>query len=54
MKTVNQNNTDNFIEFLKDIPDSDFDGHTEFERLSPEQRLMWLSQCRSESVKKIV
>lgn len=22
----------------------DFDGHTEFDRLTPEQRLMWLSQ----------
>ncbi|HUJ11990.1 MAG TPA: hypothetical protein VL171_18425 [Verrucomicrobiae bacterium] len=24
---------------------SDYDGHTEFDRLTPEQRLMWLSQA---------
>ena len=24
---------------------SDFDGHTEFDKLTPEQRLFWLSQC---------
>ena len=24
---------------------SDFDGHTEFRRLTAEERLMWLSQC---------
>ena len=32
------------MEILKDTSPSDFDGHTEFSSLSPEQKLMWLSQ----------
>ena len=24
---------------------ADFDGHTDFNRMTPEERLLWLSQC---------
>lgn len=34
-----------FRELLSSIPASDFDGHTEFKLLTPEQKLLWLSQC---------
>jgi len=34
-----------FREILSAIPSSDFDGHTEFRELTPEQKLLWLSQC---------
>jgi hypothetical protein len=34
-----------FKDILKETSRSDFDGHTEFYRLTPEQRLFWLSQC---------
>jgi hypothetical protein len=30
--------------FLARVTPEDFDGHTEFHRLTPEERLMWLSQ----------
>jgi hypothetical protein len=31
-------------EILKFVKPEDFDGHTEFQRMSPEQRLRWLSE----------
>ncbi|MBN1532866.1 MAG: hypothetical protein JXA20_09405 [Spirochaetes bacterium] len=34
-----------FRELLRQARPEDFDGHTEFERMAPEERLMWLSQC---------
>jgi hypothetical protein len=34
-----------FREQLRLANPEDFDGHTEFERMGPEERLMWLSQC---------
>jgi hypothetical protein len=36
---------DSFDETLKSLKPEDFDGHTEFRALSPEQKLMWLSQA---------
>ena len=30
-------------ELLNLCDDSDFDGHTEFEKLSPKEKLLWLS-----------
>ena len=32
-------------EALKNAKPEDFDGHTEFHRLTPEQRLAWLDQA---------
>jgi hypothetical protein len=32
-------------EILKNSTPEDFDGHTEFRRLTPEQRLAWLDQA---------
>lgn len=34
-----------FRRLLAKASPSDFDGHTDFDRLTPEQRLLWLSQC---------
>jgi hypothetical protein len=34
-----------FRRLLERTSMSDFDGHTDFDRLTPEQRLLWLSQC---------
>jgi hypothetical protein len=34
-----------FMKMLDKTTPSDFDGHTDFDRLTPEQRLLWLSQC---------
>ena len=34
-----------FMELLDKTTPSDFDGHTDFDRLTPEQRLLWFSQC---------
>jgi hypothetical protein len=33
-----------FEEALKNLKSTDFDGHTEFSKLTLEQRLLWLSQ----------
>lgn len=30
---------------IKKLKPSDFDGHTEFRKLTPEQRLRWLSEA---------
>ncbi len=37
-------NEEKYREFIRSLPDDAFDGHTEFHRLTPEQKLMWLSQ----------
>jgi hypothetical protein len=37
-------NEEEYREFIRSLPDDAFDGHTEFHRLMPEQKLMWLSQ----------
>ncbi|MBP7737444.1 MAG: hypothetical protein KA369_15795 [Spirochaetes bacterium] len=34
-----------FRRLLGKASPTDFDGHTDFDRLTPEQRLLWLSQC---------
>lgn len=43
-----KNNTkvtrEDFRELISGTSSADFDGHTEFVSLTPEQRLMWLSQ----------
>ncbi|MCP4130090.1 MAG: hypothetical protein GY754_03635 [bacterium] len=44
MKIVTDTSLEEFKKLLKDVPPSAFDGHTEFSRLSPEERLFWLSQ----------
>lgn len=36
---------DEFSRRLEKCSENDFDGHTEFARLTPEHRLMWLSQA---------
>jgi hypothetical protein len=36
---------DEFRKLLECASPSDFNGHTEFESLTPKQRLQWLSQC---------
>ncbi|HTD16364.1 MAG TPA: hypothetical protein VK673_14370 [Chthoniobacterales bacterium] len=36
--------TSNPVSQFIDLRPEDFDGHTEFASLSPEQRLIWLSQ----------
>ena len=42
MKQKKENNDIN--EQMSDLKPEDFDGHTEFHRLTPEQKLEWLSQ----------
>ncbi|MCS7211867.1 MAG: hypothetical protein RMI34_02980 [Chloroherpetonaceae bacterium] len=37
-------NREEFERILSTLKPEDFDGHTEFHRLTPEQKLMWLSQ----------
>jgi hypothetical protein len=37
-------NEEEYREFIRSLPNDAFDGHTEFHRLTPEQKLMWLSQ----------
>lgn len=39
-------NITEFRELLKRAKPSDFDGHTEFNSLTPEQRLLWLSSSQ--------
>jgi hypothetical protein len=34
-----------FESLLEKMTPADFDGHSEFDKLSPEERLMWLTQC---------
>jgi len=34
-----------FRQLLKKATSADFDGHTDFHRLTNEQKLLWLSQC---------
>jgi hypothetical protein len=43
-KTSNISPSENFERALAQCAPEDFDGHTEFHRLTPEQRLDWLSQ----------
>lgn len=48
MKPTEHNTTiqeSNMDEIMIRLSPSDFDGHTEFDRLTAEQRLMWLSQA---------
>ncbi len=40
-----RNDITQFEQVLANTKPEDFDGHTEFGRLTPEERLMWLSQC---------
>ena len=32
---------------LRDASDEDFDGHTEFSRMTPDQRLSWLDEANA-------
>lgn len=45
MKPDNVKDMDEFRRLLAQASPSDFDGHTDFEKLTPEQKLLWLSQC---------
>ncbi|HOD16919.1 MAG TPA: hypothetical protein PK307_13885 [Spirochaetota bacterium] len=45
MKTGKNRDMDEFRRLLAKTSPGDFDGHTDFDKLTPEQRLMWLSQC---------
>lgn len=45
MKTKKDRDLEEFRRLLAETTPADFDGHTDFDRLTPEQRLMWLSQC---------
>jgi hypothetical protein len=37
-------NEEEYRKFIQSLPDDAFDGHTEFYRFTPEEKLMWLSQ----------
>lgn len=43
MKHEDGNMNDDFRARLKNIPAADFDGHTNFQGLTPDQKLEWLS-----------
>jgi hypothetical protein len=45
MKTGKDRDMEKFRRQLAKAAPADFDGHTDFEKLSPEQKLLWLSQC---------
>ncbi len=36
---------ENIYNIIKNLSEEDFDGHTEFRRLTPEQKLIWLSRA---------
>lgn len=36
---------DSTRKFIADTDSSDFDGHTEFSRMTPDQRLSWLDEA---------
>ena len=44
MREKYKNNIDSFCATLDKTSPSDFDGHTDFEKLTPEQKLLWLSE----------
>jgi hypothetical protein len=44
-KTGDDSRLDEFRKMIRSLPDDAFDGHTEFISLTPEQKLMWLSQA---------
>ncbi len=44
MKETFKNNNESFCAILEKTSPSDFDGHTDFEKLTPEQKLLWLSE----------
>lgn len=50
MKDHSRNDLDRFRELLKKTTPADFDGHTDFRIMTPEERLMWLSQSAQFSV----
>lgn len=35
---------DKFRELIRSLDDKDFDGHTDFQKLTPKQKLEWLSE----------
>lgn len=45
MKTDKDRDMKEFRRLLAKTSSGDFDGHTDFDRLTPEQRLMWLSRA---------
>ncbi len=46
-----KNGTSDFEEQIKKLSKTDFNGHTEFIKLSYEEKLLWLSQAVQFSVK---
>ena len=45
MSSTKLRERETFLRCIEQTSCEDFDGHTEFETLTPEQRLMWISQC---------
>lgn len=45
MKNSKLQRKEKWIEAIKKSRPSDYDGHTEFSKLDPEQKLQWLSDC---------
>jgi len=45
MSNVQLRERESFLRCIEHTTCEDFDGHTEFEALTPEQKLMWISQC---------
>lgn len=45
MKKDLNDDMDTFWKQLQKATPQDFDGHTEFHRLTVDQKLLWLSQC---------
>ena len=45
MKSSEQKDLEDFRKILEKTSPTDFDGHTDFDKLTPEQRLLWLSEC---------
>jgi len=40
---MNKSEKEAVLRKIAECPQEDFDGHTEFHRLSPKERLLWLS-----------
>ena len=43
-KNDKERDLENFRKLLENLDEKDFDGHTNFEKLSPREKLIWLSE----------
>ena len=41
---MNNKEKNKILESITDMPNEYFDGHTEFKNMTPEERLVWLSE----------